>query len=315
MPEVKYGSLFSAEERAQIMLDATPLCCTLWTRDYNIIDCNETAAGLFELKSKQEFIDRFSDMSPMYQPDGQLSRHKERMYIAKAFDEGRSFMDWTYQLPDGSLLPAEVTFVRALYKDEYVVAGFTRDLRQIRRRESNIYRLGSESEKLYYDPLTGIFNRRFFTENLSRVIKTLSRSGGVLSILMIDIDFFMNYNDTYGHSAGDRCLKIVADTLSKTVTRADDFVVRYGGEEFAVVLPNTGDDGACLLAESMLENVRLCNIPHEKSSVSDIVTVSIGATTGKALSKSRADEFIIRADELLYISKQSGRNKSTFGRL
>ena len=188
-------------------------------------------------------------------------------------------------------------------------------MRQIRKMEKNILRLESESVKIYYDPLTGIFNRRFFDENLNRVIKSLSRSGGELSLLMIDIDFFMKYNDTYGHSAGDECLKIIAESLAKGVTRADDFVVRYGGEEFAAVLPNTDEEGACLLADKMLEGIRACGIPHEKSGVSDIVTASIGITTGNVSTRSRADDFIIRADELLYKSKQSGRNRSTFGRL
>jgi len=181
--------------------------------------------------------------------------------------------------------------------------------------ENSIIRLRSESEKIYYDPLTGIFNRRFFDENLNGFIKTLSRSSGILSLLMIDIDYFKNYNDSYGHSAGDDCLKIVAKTLKNNVTRSDDFVVRYGGEEFAVVLPNTDEDGARLLADKMLESVRSCKIQHRASSVADIVTISIGVTTGEVGNTSRADDFIIRADELLYLSKQNGRNRSTYGRL
>jgi len=283
--------------------------------DYKIIDCNETAVELFGFNNKYEFINGYSGMSPKHQPDGQLSHQKMQQYIDTAFDEGRSIFDWTHQLPDDTLLPVEITFVRVLYKDEYVVAGFTRDIRQIKKMESNILRLESESEKIYIDPLTGIFNRRFFDETLNRLMKTLSRSGGIISLLMIDIDFFKNYNDTYGHSEGDNCLRIVAETLTSSVTRADDFVVRYGGEEFAVVLPNTDEDGARLLADNMLENIRACNIPHENSNVSDIVTISIGVTTGKVPFKSRADDFIIRADEMLYMSKQTGRNKSTFGSL
>jgi len=307
--------LAEAEERTRVMLDATPLCCQLWTRDYKIIDCNETAVELFGFNNKQEFMNGYSGLSPAQQADGQISLLKKQVYIDKAFIDGRSFLDWTYQLPDDTLLPAEITYVRVLYKGEYVVAGFTRDIRQIKKMESSIHRLESESEKIFFDPLTGIFNRRFFDETLNRVLKTLSRSEGVLSLLMIDIDFFKNYNDTYGHSAGDNCLRIVAETLRKSVTRADDFVVRYGGEEFAVVLPNTDEDGARLLAENMLENIRACNIPHANSSAADIVTVSIGVTTGRVPYSCRADDFIIRADEMLYMSKQSGRNKSTFGKL
>ena len=178
--------------------------------------------------------------------------------------------------------------------------------------EDYILHLKSEREKIYYDALTGIYNRRFFDENLDRIVKTLSRSGGFLSLMMIDIDNFKDYNDTYGHSAGDACLKTVADLLSKSITRADDFIVRYGGDEFAVVLPNTDEDGACLLAEKMLEIVRTQAIAHKKNSDSGIVAISIGVTTGRVDTSHTADDYLKRADELLYMSKQSGRNKSTF---
>ena len=304
-----------AEDLARVMLDAAPWCCLLWTRDYEILDCNETAVEMFGFSNKQEFIEKFNDASPKYQPDGQLSWHKGRMHLVKAFEEGRSVFDWTHKLPDGTLMPAEIALVRARYKGEFVVVGYTRDLRQIRRSDNSTLRLESDTEAIYYDPLTGIFNRRYFDESMTRVLKTLSRSFGVLSILMIDIDFFKNYNDKYGYNAGDDCLRIIADALSKSVTRADDFVVRYGVEEFAVVLPNTNEDGARLLADNMLQAVRECGIPHERSDAADIVTVSIGVTTGTVQPKSRADNFIIRADELLYMSKQNGRNRSTYGRM
>jgi len=307
--------LVEAEERTRAMLDAAPLYTNLWTRDFQIIDCNEPTVVLFGFKSKQECLRRFAELSPKYQPDGQLSKHKLRMNLVKAFEVGRSFFDWTHRLPDGTLLPVEMTMVRVRYKGEFVVAGFARDLLQIKTMESNIIRLETESEKIYYDSLTGILNRRFFDENLSRVIKTLSRSGGSLSLLMIDIDFFKNYNDIYGHSAGDDCLKTIAETLASSVTRADDFVVRYGGEEFAVVLPNTDEEGARKLADKMLESVLDCRIPHSGSSVSKFVTASFGVTTGKVRNRSRADDFIIRADELLYMSKQNGRNRSTYGKM
>ena len=184
-----------------------------------------------------------------------------------------------------------------------------------KKMESSIFRLESESEKIYYDPLTGIYNRRFFDEGLSRIVNSLSRSGGILSLMMIDIDFFKNYNDTYGHGAGDECLKTIAETLSTCIARVDDFVARYGGEEFAVVLPNTEAEGACAIADKMLESIRNCNMPHENSNAADIVTVSIGVTTGKVEPKHNESDFIHRADELLYRSKQGGRNIYTFGKL
>jgi diguanylate cyclase (GGDEF)-like protein len=166
--------------------------------------------------------------------------------------------------------------------------------------------------KVHYDALTGIYNRRFMDERLQQIVKSLSRSGGMLSVLMIDIDFFKKYNDTYGHSMGDNCLGTVAGALKNTVTRGDDFTARYGGEEFAVVLPNTDESGAREVAGKLLENVRACEIPHEQNTAASCVTISIGVTTGAVNYPRNGDDYIKRADEALYMSKQNGRNRYTF---
>ena len=118
---------------------------------------------------------------------------------------------------------------------------------------------------------------------------------------------------TYGHSEGDNYLKIVAETLSKSIARADDFVARYGGEEFAVVLPNTDEHGARTVAEKMLQSICDLNIPHEKSDAANYVTISIGVITGKPEHTQNMENYIKRSDEMLYVSKQSGRNRYTFG--
>jgi diguanylate cyclase (GGDEF)-like protein len=166
-----------------------------------------------------------------------------------------------------------------------------------------------------YDALTGIYNRRFFDNNMKRVISLLSRSSSLLSIMMIDIDFFKRYNDKYGHLEGDKCLKIVAQTLSQSIKRANDFVARYGGEEFIVILPNTDEQGARLIADKLLGNIRNCNIRHEQNDAADCVTISIGVTTGKVTCTHKADDFVRKADELLYKSKQGGRNRYSFEQL
>jgi len=166
-----------------------------------------------------------------------------------------------------------------------------------------------------YDMLTGIYNRRFFDKNMKRLIRSLSRSGNLLSMLVIDIDFFKRFNDTYGHVEGDNCLKIVAQTLFNSITRADDFVARYGGEEFVVVLPNTDKHGAKIVAEKLLDNIRNCNIIHEQNDAAKCLTISIGATTGKVLHTHSADDFVKKADEMLYKAKQNGRNKYFFEQL
>jgi diguanylate cyclase (GGDEF)-like protein len=164
--------------------------------------------------------------------------------------------------------------------------------------------------KVHYDALTGIYNRRFMDDNLKRVIKSLSRSKGVLSVMMIDIDFFKKYNDTYGHSVGDECLKTVAKALSGAA-RMDDCVIRYGGEEFAILLPNTDEAGAGIIATRLLDSVRSLCIPHIKSDIAGYVTISIGATTVKVEPNHQYMDYIKRSDEALYISKNTGRDKYT----
>jgi diguanylate cyclase (GGDEF)-like protein len=182
------------------------------------------------------------------------------------------------------------------------------DTTTIRLNESNL----DLKDKAHSDPLTGLYNRRFMEESLERNIRTLSRSGGMLSILMMDVDFFKKFNDTYGHSAGDECLKAVAGALKSAVAREGDFAARYGGEEFIVVLPNTDEAGACVVAEKLLRAVRDLRIPHEKNYASPCVSISIGAATGVVDHSRRPGEYIERADGALYLSKQNGRNRYTF---
>jgi len=175
--------------------------------------------------------------------------------------------------------------------------------------EREIKRLEKESEKVFLDGLTGIYNRRYFDESIKRVLHELSRYKGVLSLMMIDIDCFKKYNDTYGHAMGDDCLRSIADALSKNVARTGDFIARYGGEEFVIVLPNTNEEGARNIAQKLLECVRDCDIPHESSDAADHVTISIGAATGKIEHIGPIEDYLKSADEMLYKSKQEGRNK------
>ena len=166
--------------------------------------------------------------------------------------------------------------------------------------------------KANYDALTGLHNRRFMENNLQRLVGDLSRPRGLLSVLMIDIDYFKKYNDAYGHEQGDVCLKIVSRALESCITRKSDFVARYGGEEFLTVLPNTDEYGARVIAQKMLDCLRRRNLPHADSAVAKYVTVSIGVTTGKVTYPQSWEDYSKRADEALYMSKQNGRDQYTF---
>jgi len=167
-------------------------------------------------------------------------------------------------------------------------------------------------DKVRRDPLTGLYNRRFLEENLAKNIKELSRSKSKLGILLLDIDFFKKFNDTYGHTAGDYCIISVAETFSECAIREDDFAVRYGGEEFVIVLPHTDENGVQVTAKKVLDKIIALRIPHEKNEVAGCVTVSIGATAIDVKHTHNGEDYIKCADEALYLSKKNGRNRFTF---
>ena len=169
------------------------------------------------------------------------------------------------------------------------------------------------TDKVNFDALTGIYNRRYADDSMKRILKSMARAtNGLLSVLMLDVDNFKLYNDTYGHGMGDSCLKSVAEVLETSILRPDDFVARYGGEEFIIVLPNTSNEGARKVADRILERIKECNIEHENNDVAKYVTISIGATTGIVERTHSCEDYMRRADKALYMSKQGGRNRYTY---
>ncbi len=159
------------------------------------------------------------------------------------------------------------------------------------------------------DSLTQIPNRRYFDERLQAEWNRLAREIQPLSLILFDVDFFKQFNDYYGHLAGDMCLIQIAKVASRSISRPADFVARYGGEEFVIVLPNTQEQGAIQIAKKLIRNLQKESIIHEKSSVSKKVTVSIGIASLIPTHEKSCEELIQLADKALYDSKESGRNK------
>lgn len=161
------------------------------------------------------------------------------------------------------------------------------------------------------DPLTQIANRRRFDDTMTLEIKKAKRTGTILSVLLLDIDHFKFYNDTYGHLEGDSCLKKVAAALSTSLKRPKDLAARWGGEEFACLLPNTNAKGAQNVAEVLREAIQNLSIPHKSSPVNEVVTVSVGVVASNPMDDNSFDNLLKRADEALYQAKESGRNRIT----
>jgi diguanylate cyclase (GGDEF)-like protein len=159
------------------------------------------------------------------------------------------------------------------------------------------------------DGLTGIANRRRFEEFFELEWRRAMRNGSHLSLVMMDVDLFKQYNDNYGHIAGDECLKKITITLAANLNRPSDLVARYGGEEFVCVLPKTDIEGALHIANRFLEKVSELGIPHDYSNATDHVTLSLGVATIIPGDLFCPEDLIKVADECLYEAKQCGRNK------
>ncbi|MBI5335941.1 MAG: GGDEF domain-containing protein [Burkholderiales bacterium] len=159
------------------------------------------------------------------------------------------------------------------------------------------------------DGLTGLANRRHLREYLDQVWARAQRDGTPLAALMIDIDAFKLYNDRYGHPAGDRCLREVAQAVQATLRRPGDLIARYGGEEFIAVLARTTPDMAERVARRVCETVLRLGLPHEASPTAPVVTVSVGAACVQPLEGLTPDDLIAAADEALYQAKRAGRNR------
>ncbi|MEC9481754.1 MAG: GGDEF domain-containing protein [Halomonas sp.] len=165
-------------------------------------------------------------------------------------------------------------------------------------------------EQTLNDPLTGLGNRRLLEQRLEVALPLSRRRMAPLSVLMVDVDHFKDYNDHYGHPAGDECLVEIANVLRDIFRRETDIVVRLGGEEFLVVLLDVDLDEAMSLAEAMRSMLQAVGIPHEKSSAAPVVTVSIGVATAKPGTPIDVESLVACADSALYQCKARGRNCS-----
>ncbi len=159
------------------------------------------------------------------------------------------------------------------------------------------------------DPLTGIPNRRHFTDVFDVEWRRAKRGGSSISLMLVDVDYFKQYNDTYGHSAGDDCLKQIAQGLQRSLKRPGDCAARIGGEEFAILLPETDALGAAIMADRIRIDIEELNMPHNGSREYGRVTVSAGVATTTPGDGMVRQTLLNAADEMLYQAKERGRNQ------
>jgi diguanylate cyclase (GGDEF)-like protein/PAS domain S-box-containing protein len=205
--------------------------------------------------------------------------------------------------------------VHVVRKDGEVEAlvGFMFDISERKQTEEHLVRLQKQLEEYsFQDGLTGVANRRMFDTVLDREWTAAQRNQLPLSLLVLDIDYFKQYNDHYGHIKGDECLRHVAQTLSQAANRPRDFIARIGGEEFVWLLPETDADAARQVAEKCLHLIRQQRIEHEKSGVSPLLSISLGVGTTTPKQDSPPLAFVEQVDRLLYQAKHNGRMRAEF---
>jgi diguanylate cyclase (GGDEF)-like protein len=170
--------------------------------------------------------------------------------------------------------------------------------------EKNVAKLNSIT-----DSLTGLANRRHFDEFIRKELDNLKQVKGILSFIMLDVDYFKKFNDTYGHLEGDECLKKIGSLLKAMVNGTKDIVARYGGEEFVIVLIETKEAEARKMAENIRKKVEKLQIPHCSSDIAEHITVSIGIATISTIDLQTPEEALMLADKALYCAKKEGRNR------
>ncbi len=195
------------------------------------------------------------------------------------------------------------------------LVGFISDITNHKIAQNQIINDKNEYQKLSItDYLTKLYNRRKFDSSLIEQWNTAIRTPTTLSLLIIDIDFFKNYNDLYGHTKGDEALILVANTLLYTFEKAQGIVCRIGGEEFAILLTNTSLDTAKQLATELFESLAALEIHHGSSCVGNYLTLSVGIGETTPSPAFNSQQFHTFVDHLLYSAKNNGRNRIETGR-
>lgn len=234
-----------------------------------------------------------------------LSTREEAATKSAAFGYGAN--DYLVKLPDRIELVARIRYHARLY---LVMRQRDEAYRALRESQQQLVETNLALRRLTQsDGLTGLANRRYFDEYLDTEWLRGLRERRELAVLMIDVDHFKAFNDTYGHVAGDDALKRVAQAMRDTCNRSSDLVARYGGEEFAAILPATTPGGARLIAEKLRIAVLSLGIEHSASTTANTITVSVGCCAVVPLVDQPTSHLLALADQRLYEAKRSGRNR------
>ncbi len=301
-----YEKVKTHEARYRTLTNFLPVGLTV-LQDGKFVFLNPECLTLFGLEFFEDWINKpfLSFVSPEFH-----NLISERMNKILSQREITPLVEYQMVRKDECLMDVESSGTFVMYEGKPSILVVIRDITKRKTLEKQLINMNQQLEKLaHLDGLTGILNRRSFDTYLEDCVKTINRKNPV-SLILFDIDYFKSYNDTYGHQCGDDVLKRVARTAEHILQRPGDRVFRYGGEEFAVLLPETNLDNAVEMAETIRKAVYALAIPHSHSKVSSVVTGSFGVTTSQNSDAiAGLNAFIGQADRALYDSKRSGRNR------
>lgn len=265
---------------------------------------NPAIERLFGYKAEEIYLTNFTELlaEPFASQYSEILSYDRNNPSCKQATVDENLIELMGKRSNGSLFPIEFSFLK-MPSDEELYLIVIRDISIYKDKEEKLRHLS------YIDPLTKLANRRRFDESFLREWMRSQRTKKPLTFIMIDIDYFKQYNDTYGHQAGDICLTTLANVIKNIIKRPCDIIARIGGEEFAVILPDTDQIGAVNIAEKLRKSVCDLAIPHS-SSEHKVITISLGIATSVSDEQGLTSKILYnKADQALYQAKRSGRNK------
>ncbi len=302
--------LRESQQRLSLHVEQTILAVVEWNLNFEVTEWNLGAERIFGYK-KEEAVGQHAQFIVPETAYTEVEKIWEQLLKEKGGVRGSN----ENITNDGQVIYCEWHNTPLVSPEGEIigVASLVQDITERKKNEKALKQASFELERLtLIDDLTQISNRRHFYTSLEKEWKELSRTRKKLSLIMCDIDYFKEFNDSYGHLMGDECLYQVAQVISQASKRPRDIIARYGGEEFVILLPNTGEKGAEAIVKSIQAELKTLSFFKKESTPIKAVTLSFGISYIIPSSKTKPEDLIDAADQALYEAKNNGRNRVAF---